>query len=206
MSVVMQDTLGRVIASVAAILLATSFFSQKALGERVNPQQSERGSYGFLKLGMPLSAWYGKLSDAQFNRLEAADRKIVRAYDCLKATGDSEIISGTYIDWNIADSIEALEVCLFRVAAELQNPEGVAEWFHHNGFNHVSVRSIDPSIQMALGLAGEGRSVSGGLAEKQLPISIAGWIWFLRPYGLSVSIRTLLDGSPYNVSVIAIYQ
>jgi hypothetical protein len=189
------------IAAAASFAVALALIPKMSTGETSNDPNLNQLPQGFVKLGTPLADWRGKLEISEFKRFQAAEENIAVAADCLSISESDKIPSHSKLDWDKIQNMEDLEVCLFRVASYLRSPEEISVWLDFNGF--ISVETIDV-FDTAMKRKGRGRhgiAVLAVMKGENLPSQIAGWIWFLRPYTLSLSIALFDDGSLFDVVV-----
>lgn len=151
----------------------------------------------FLVFGMPLSQRAEYLSEHKILRYEAALAEFQHVDDCVaNAEGDPSYVVSP-MRWNRLNTLEKVDVCVFLLAAELNNHEQMLDWFNSNGFKAILI-GRPTSIMRNYNRDGEGILVSA-VAPIRGPIRV-GFLDRLLAHGVSVGVTFSSDGEPLSVN------
>lgn len=151
----------------------------------------------FLMFGMPMSERADKLGAREFHRYVAALAEFRHVEDCVTNTEGGTRYESSLMRWNHLNTLEKVNVCIFLLAAELNDHEQMLSWFNSNGFEAI-LMDQQPSVMRFYNRDGEGILVSAG-APISDPIRV-GLIDRLLAYGVSVGVVFASDGEPLNVN------
>ncbi|WP_461308420.1 hypothetical protein [Albidovulum sp.] len=160
----------------------------------------------FLKFGKTLYSPDLKITDSEREKYTRAVDDFPTAAACFKKTSNSAPISTDTLEWGSLYSINALEVCIFRVAASMRSSRLLAEWLERNGLRGANISTVPENEMRWYDTTDEGTLVSAVLPHDKIPRSISGWFWPIRPIGASVGITLGADGSPVDVRATLNYK
>ena len=156
---------------------------------------------GFLKLGRPIEQLFTNTKPALTAKYKAAIETIPDFGACVTSRENERLGTDSPIDWQAIRTVELLEVCVFRVAAEFQDPIALVAWLRNNKFVVVGPKTISPTVMRKKSFPSEGISVSALLNLAGLPEKLFDESWGANSISLGVSATLTSKGSPVDVSV-----
>lgn len=151
----------------------------------------------FLIFGMPLSQQVERLSAPEFRRYQTALAKFQHVDGCVADTGGEPRYGSSLMRWNHLNTLEKVNVCVFLLAAELNNHDKMANWFNLNGFKATLIEKKSSSMRFYI------RDDDGVLVSAGAPISgpiRVGFLDRLLAHSVSVGVTFSSDGEPLNVN------
>jgi hypothetical protein len=151
----------------------------------------------FLSFGRPFSERSEKLSARELQRYERALGKFQRVDDCVEKTEATLDFVLSQMRWNELNTLEKVNLCVFRLAAELNSYERMLRWFNSNGFKAISTE-VPQSVMRFYRHDNDGILVSAG-APIDGPIRV-GLLDRLLAHSVSVGVTLTSDGKPLGVN------
>ncbi len=160
----------------------------------------------FLKFGKPITNGPLSNSPRDLKRYQRVISSFPSFESCTSRTLESPNEKFPKIDWTKVKSLEAVEVCVFRAASELEGPGELSEWLSWNEFSVTTVQQVEWQIMRQFDVEGEGLRVIANLGRDKIPISISGSLPFFRPHSLSLGVLMKSWGHPVDITIGLIYE
>lgn len=174
------------------ILALTGTFLLASAGSAADDNASE-----FLRYGLPIGDQADNLSTRKFQQYEIALKEFQHVDDCVEVPEGEPRYELSLMRWKQLNNLEKVNVCIFLLAAELNNHRQMLNWFNSNGFKAILIER-GSSVLRFYNRDGDGFLVSAS-APIRAPIRV-GFLDRLLAHGVSIGVTFASDGEPLNVN------